>query len=299
MHKRANGKQVVFRLLVAAFISIAALGANPSSPESKTNETDALARQLIEKFTAADKKGVVVMDLEPAVGRPDSFGSWLAGQISASLAGQGQTVEVIDRHRLQASLEAQHLSVGEEFDVMKAVALGKSIRATTVVVGSYGAADNGIGMSLTAFRVSEYGVAQSTKFTVGVVFGKIPLTQEVSAHLNVPLDSLRPKDAVYRSGYGGVSVPSCVKCPIPSMHVPDIDLQGMLRAHPQGATVWLQFVVTAEGRVRNITVVQPVGYGFDEQYMKAVADWEFKPAVDADNRPVSVIYPFHISFNFK
>jgi len=68
------------------------------------------------------------------------------------------------------------------------------------------------------------------------------------------------------------------------MHVPDIDLQGMLRAHPQGATVWLRFVVTAEGHIRNITVVQPVGYGFDEQYMKAVADWEFRPAVDPDSQ---------------
>jgi len=61
----------------------------------------------------------------------------------------------------------------------------------------------------------------------------------------------------------------------------------------------LQFVVTAEGHTRNITVVQPVGYGFDEQYMKMVENWEFKPAVDADNKPVSVNYPFHFDFNFK
>lgn len=68
MNNRASGKQVVLKLLVAAFISTATLGANPPSPQSNTNETDALVRQLTEKFTEADKKGVVVMDLEPAVG---------------------------------------------------------------------------------------------------------------------------------------------------------------------------------------------------------------------------------------
>ncbi|GEM_PF-1116660 len=299
MNHRPNGKQVVLKLLVTAFISLSAFGASPSSPQSKTNETDDLVRQLIEKFTDADKKGIVVMDLEPAVGQSGSFGPWLADQLSASLAAQGKTAEVVDRFQLGAALEAQHLSLRGQSDVINAVAVGKSIGATTVVVGSYAAAENGIGISLAAFRVSEYGIVQSTRFMIGMVFGKIPLTQEVSTHLNVPLDSLRPKDGVYRSGYGGVSIPACIKCPMSSMHVPDIDIQGMLRAHPKGATVMLQFVVTAEGHTRNITVVQPVGYGFDEQYMKMVENWEFKPAVDADNKPVSVNYPFHFDFNFK
>lgn len=233
------------------------------------------------------------------MGQANSFGPWLADQISASLAGQRPTVEVIDRHRLGAALEVQHLSPRDESDVKNAIALGKSIGATTVVVGSYGAAENGIGVSLAAFRVSEYGIAQSTKFMIGMVFGKIALTQEVSAHLNVPLDSLRPKDGVYRAGYGGVSIPTCLKCPVPGMKVPDIDLQGMLRDHPQGATVWLQFVVTPEGHTQNIKVVQPVGYGFDEQYVKAAQEWELRPGVDADGRIVPVLYDFHLSFKFK
>lgn len=299
MNHSPNGKQAVLKLFVTMFISIAALGANPSSPQSNMNETDVLARQLLGKFTEADKKGIVVMDLEPAVGPADSFGPWVADQLSASLAAQEKTVEVVGRPKFRAALEAQHLSPPGQSDVRSAVALGKSIGANTVVVGSYGAAENGIGVTLTAFRVSEYGIAPSAKFLVATIFGKITLTQEAIGHLKAPLDSLRPKDGVYRSGYGGVSVPSCIKCPMPSMHVPDVDLQGMLRAHPQGGTVWLQFVVTTEGHSRNITVVQPVGYGYDDQYLKAVADWEFKPAVDADNRPVSVIYPFRITFNYK
>ena len=81
--------------------------------------------------------------------------------------------------------------------------------------------------------------------------------------------------------------------------MPDIDLVGLLRADPQGATIGLQFIVTADGHPRNFAVVQPVGFGFDEQLTKTAADWEFKPAVDPDNRPVPVIYPFLFAFTFK
>jgi TonB family protein len=191
------------------------------------------------------------------------------------------------------------LAPKDEWAIKNAVALGKSLGANTIVLSSYGFAENGMGVTLAAFRVSEYGKPQATDFTIGMVFGKIPLSKELTTRLSVPLDSLRPKDGVYRSGYGGVSIPACVKCPVPGMKVPDIDLQGMLRAHPQGATVWLQFVVTPEGHTQDIKVVQPVGYGFDEQYVKAAQGWELKPAVDADGKTVPVLYDFNLSFKFK
>jgi len=300
MEHKINDKQIVLKLLVILFSIQLVAGGKPAAAQSKSNETDDLMGQLVQKCLGADKKGIVVMDLEPALGQPGPFGPWLANRFASSLAGQDATVEVIDRQRIGTALGAQHLSVDTEFDVMKAVALGKSIGGTTVVVGSYGAAEKGLGISLAAFRVSEYGIAQSTKFLIGMVFGKIPITDEVSAHLNVTLNSLRPKDGVYRSGIGGVNIPTCIKCPAPaSMRAPDIDLLGMLRAHPQGATVWLRFVVTAEGHTKDVVAFQPVGYGFDEQYVKAAKEWEFKPAVDADNHPVSVNYAFHFSFNFK
>jgi hypothetical protein len=267
--------------------------------ESHNGPTETVVRQLAEKLTEADKNGVVVMDLEPTFGQSDSFGPWLSDQLSFSLAHEGPTVEVIDRLRLAEIRKSHGLPAPKQSDVRNAVGLAKSIGATTVVVGSYEAAEDGIGVSLVAFRVAESGKPQGTGFMIGMVFGKIPLSKEVRSHLSMPLESLRPSDGIYRSGYGGVSVPTCLRCPIPGMKVPDIDLQGMLRAHPQGATVWLQFIVTPDGHTQNITVVQPIGYGFDEQYVKSAKDWELIPAVDADNKPVPVTYDFHIAFNFK
>jgi TonB family protein len=267
--------------------------------EPHNGPTETVVGQLAERLTGADKKGVVVMDLAPTFGPYDSFGAWLSDQLSLSLAHETPNVEVIDRLRLREALKVQNLPSPSQQDVKSVVALGRSIGATTVVVGSYGAAENGIGVSLVAFRVAEYGKSQPRDFMICMVFGKIPLTREIDVRLGIPLDSLRPKDGVYRSGYGGVSIPTCVKCPIPGMKVPDVDLQGMLRAHPLGGSVLLRFVVTPEGHTQNIAVIQPVGYGFDDRYVKAAKDWELKPAVDADNKPVPVLYDFQISFNFK
>ena len=292
----------IIRHLILFFIALTAVsvhGASASSPQSNSHEMDDLGHRIIEKFTEADQKGIVIMDLQPAFGDAGSFGSWLADEVSDSLARQGQTVKVVDRGRLVAALDSEHLGPSDEWQVPKAVQLGRAVGAATVIVGSYGAVEKGIGVSLAAFRVSEYGMPPTAKFTICDVFGRIGLTREIIAHLSTPLDSLRPRDGVYRSGYGGVSVPTCLKCPVPSMQVPDIDLQGILRAHPQGGAVWLRLVVTADGHTRNINVAQPIGYGLDEQYVKAAADWEFKPAIDPDGKPVPATYLYHISFNFN
>lgn len=266
---------------------------------NSTSGTDAIAKELLDKFDEGDKKGVLVMDSQPSFGDASSFGPWLADRLAASLAGQGQNLTLTDRLRIGTGLESLHLAPKDDWAIKNAVALGKSLGASTIVLSSYGFAENGMGVTLAAFRVSEYGKPQATDFTIGMVFGKIPLSKELTTRLGVPLDSLRPKDGIYRSGYGGVSVPSCVKCSVPGMKVPDIDLQGMLRDHPQGATVSLQFVVTPEGHTQDIKVVQPVGYGFDEQYVKAAQGWELKPAVDADGKTVPVLYDFTLSFKFK
>ena len=133
----------------------------------------------------------------------------------SSLASQKQAVELVDRARLEPALQSQHLSPRDEWDVKSAVALAKSIGANTVVVSSYGYAENGIGVTLAAFRVSEFGAGPQAKFVVAMIFSKIPLSQELSTHLGVSLESLKPKDGVYRSGHGGVSIPACIKCPMP------------------------------------------------------------------------------------
>ena len=289
--------KLCFSVLVFICGSLHGLAANSLS--NKMSETDAVAQQLLDKFADGDKKGVLVMDSQPSFGERNSFGPWLADRLASSLMSQGQTLTLIERSRIGIGLESLHLAPKDDWEIKNAVALGKLLGANTVVLSSYGFAEDGIGVTLAAFRVSEFEARPPTRFVVGMVFSKMPLTQELNARLGEPLDALKPKDGVYKSGFGGVSIPACIKCTPPAPRVPDIDLMGLLRAYPRGAAISLQFIVTPDGHTRNITVVTPIGFGFDEQLTKAAADWELKPAIGPDGKAVSVLFPFQFMFNFK
>src|SRR5262245_10363773 len=119
----------------------------------------------------------------------------------------GEYLEVIDRARLKAALEDHHWSPKDAFDLKTAVMLGKSVGAEIVVTGSFGAFENEIGVTLTAFGVSGERIDGSN--------GKIPLTEEMEKHLNAPLQALRPRDGIFRAGKGGIGYPACIHCPAP------------------------------------------------------------------------------------
>jgi hypothetical protein len=290
----ADDKPVPVRMQIKTELNFDFSGMYSTSPPQPNvgNTIEAITRQLTDKFKEADKKSVLVVDLSTPEYPWLPFGAWLADQFSAAFAKTGHELEVVDRLQLKVAMDTQHLSPKDEFQLKNAIALAKSIGANTLILGSFGAAENGVGVTLVGFRLSELGPTQSNSSMIGMVFGRIDLTPEIASHLEVTLDSLRPKDGIARAGIGGVSIPSCVRCPPPSMHVPDIDLQSFLREKRGAGTIVLQLVVTAEGRVVQVTVAQPIGYGVDEQYIKAAKDFEFKPAVDADNKPVAV----HTSF---
>ena len=262
------------------------------SGQTKINDCDGLAQRLLSSLSATDRS-VLVMDLKDPDGQWQTFGAWLADQLSSSLAKRTGLIEVIERKRVAGALQERSLSGRDEFDPKTAVTLGRALGAQTVIIGSYGAIGTDVGVTLTAIRVS----GNESDFVV--VNGRIPLTQEVGAHLGVPLDSLRSKDGILRAGVGGITLPTCIKCPFPSMRVPDIDLRGLLRDKPHGGDVVLEFVVTPEGHATGVTVAKPIGYGVDEQYVKAAETFEFKPAVDPDDHPVSVHTSMSIHMGFK
>jgi hypothetical protein len=296
----ADDKPVPVRVQVRTELNFDFSGMySTSQPQPNAGNTiEAITRELADKLEESDKKSVLVVDLSTPEYPWLPFGAWLADQFSAAFVKADQ-LEVVDRFRLKAALDAQHLSPKDEFQLKNAIALGKSVGANTIVLGSFGAAENGVGVTLVGFRLSELGAPQSNSSMIGMVFGRVDLTPEIASRLAVPLDSLRPKDGIARAGIGGVSVPSCVRCTPPAMHVPDIDLQSFLREKRGAGTIVLQLIVSAVGRVAQVTVAQPIGYGVDEQYVKAAKDFEFKPAVDADNKPVAVHTSFTMTMNTK
>ena len=95
-----------------------------------------------------------------------------------------------------------------------------------------------------------------------------------------------------RPGLRGVTVPVCVYCPNPNY-------TDEARAAKFNGTVILQVVVTAEGRVENISVVRKAGYGLEQNAMKTVRKWKFTPAKGPDGSPVSTLVPIEVTFRLK
>jgi hypothetical protein len=204
----------IVAMLVLAPLSVA----HSQTPSSVASGMEAIAHQLADKLKDFDKKGVLVLDMSTPEYPWLPFGSSLADQFSTALAKSDHELGVVDRFRLKAALDAQHLSPKDEFDMKDAIALAKSLGANTLILGSFGAAESGVGVTVFPIRVSDNGIPQQRTFTTDLVRGKIALTREIAPLLEVPLDSLRPKDGIDKPGVGGVGVPllSQVCSPLPA-----------------------------------------------------------------------------------
>jgi TonB family protein len=292
-------KRVFAIAFAAGLLAGSSFCVNPAHAQDQPSLTDDLARQLNVKLTSADRKGVLVVDLTNPAGERQAFGQWLADRISLSLARQSSDVEVIDRTGLYATLRDQ-LPPGGKVDIKIANTLGNSTGANTIVIGSYGMIDNDVGITLVAYRVSEGVSPAMPNHMIAMINGKIPLTNEVHDHMVDPPESLRPKDGIYIPGVGGISMPTCIKCAPPSMHTPDVDVPGLVRDKRGGGDVAIKFVLTAQGRVTYAAISNPIGYGVDEQFLKAATDWEFTPATDPNNNsvPVHMFMIIHFGLRF-
>ena len=244
-----------------------------------------LASTLAEQIAKSGKKKVVVVDLEGPGAKPVPLGAWLADQLSASLTKAGKDLEVIDRARLRAALEQRQLSTRDIGNPKIANMLAELIGAEVVVKGSFAAAQNGVGITLAASEVPN-------RMTLGTTTGKIPMTKQMEAILEVPLQTLPPRDGVFKPGTGGVGYPSCVHCPSPSY-------TGEARRAKLNGMVVLQATITPQGEVSDMAVVKGPGFGLERNAVEAVRNWRFKPATDQDGKPVAVRVLIEVKFAIR
>ncbi len=87
---------------------------------------------------------------------------------------------------------------------------------------------------------------------------------------------------------GGISEPVPIYSPEPAYS------EDARKAKFQG-TVLLWIVVDTQGNVRNVQVLKHLGMGLDEEAIKTVSTWKFKPSV-RDGVPVPVQVEVEVSF---
>jgi TonB family protein len=281
-------------VILAFFIGVPVAQSQENSAPGKgvPPELVSLTNQIVGKVPETDRSAVLVLDFKGSDGA-SSFGGWLADQLSLAIAKSDNTLSVIGRAQLAEALDARHLSRNDTFDAKIKADLAASLGAHTVVTGSFGAADNGIGVTLLVQPILQVGKGVPPS---ELVRGKIPLTGVVSSNLGVPLASLRPKDGIFTPGAGGVSAVLCISCPratFPSSAIPTLRKPG--DASFTG-TVQLMTVVTVDGNVTNVQVIKGLGSDFDAAAVAAVSRWRLKPANDIDGNPVPVHQLIEVTF---
>jgi TonB family protein len=96
-------------------------------------------------------------------------------------------------------------------------------------------------------------------------------------------------DGIYQPGRGGVGFPACVYCP-------DAKYSDAARKAKFQGLVVLSIVVMPDGRAAKIEVVSGPGLGLDEEAVRAVSSWRFKPALGADHKPVATRIAIELQF---
>jgi TonB family protein len=81
-----------------------------------------------------------------------------------------------------------------------------------------------------------------------------------------------------------------------ALSMPDPEYSEEGRRKHLDATVILWVVVGLDGLVHDVRVQKPVGHGFDEEAIKAVRTWQFRPAMK-DGVPVTV--QINVEVNFR
>jgi protein TonB len=104
---------------------------------------------------------------------------------------------------------------------------------------------------------------------------------------------LGPGSGGYTGG-GVFSVGGGVSEPVP-IYDPDPPYSEQARKAKYQGTVVLMIVVDAQGNVRDVQVVKPLGLGLDEEAVKTVKTWKFKPA-QRNGVPVAVRLDVEVTF---
>ena len=107
-----------------------------------------------------------------------------------------------------------------------------------------------------------------------------------------PVQVLMFVEGAYLAGLGGIGVPKCMECPLPSY-------SDEARAAKISGIVVLHLIVTEEGHVTNIQVKRSLGHGLDEKAVEAVGNWRFMPAVGPEDKPVPVWIDFEVTFRIQ
>jgi TonB family protein len=276
-HRSASRLFILVALLAGATHAYA-----QSAPPAIDPAISRLAARIAEPLQKSHAKKVVVEELKGPDGLVHPVGKYLADRLSESLQKEFPDLEIIDRSQQEANPGNNQDSGDETAAMEKTKAWARELGASFVIVGSFAKASQGVGVSLSATACN--GAAK----WFGQANALVPITNEIAALSSDPIPS--PKNGIFRAGSGGATTPACVRCPAP-------EYTDKARAAQYQGVVILDAVVSADGQPEQIIALKGPGLGLEENAIKAVKKWKFKPALGPDGNPVTVIVKIEVTFH--
>jgi TonB family protein len=276
----------IYRALLVLVLSVALGAASKAQSTSTDSAIFGLAQRIAKPLQKGHARKILIAELTGPEGQTHPLGNWLAVQLSARLKENFPSLDILDQPPLKTDLKGAVDSPGSEPSsaTSQENEAARKLGAKVLITGTFAKASKGIGVSLSALRLDRSPVL------LGDTTGLIPISDEITALSADPIPSL--KAGVVRSGIGGVSLPTCIYCPSP-------DYSEEARAAKYQGTVTLLVTVTTDGRAGNIVVVKSPGLGLEEKSIRAVRDWRFKPAIDAEGNLIAAIVPIEVTFRLR
>jgi TonB family protein len=262
----------------------------PSIVQSKIdNLALRIANQIIHQKFEPPRPKVFILEYSSGQEEPRTrLSSLLADRLSDSLVGITDRVQALDPKTFFASARQNYYAEEDLRNTDFAVIVARELGATGVLLVSIQKVAN----ENLRLIVRPAGLGR-----IWLLDTVLPSTEQMRQMLNEPTlyplprsqsESIPEEPGVYKGGVGGVSPPSCIKCPDP----PYTDLARSLGF--QG-TVVLSLVVTPEGKVTSIRIVKAAPGGLTQQAIRTMQKALFKPAMK-EGKPVAVRVNYEITF---
>jgi hypothetical protein len=264
-----------FVLAVTAFFALNLQQIN-ARPSTFDDLGDALARQISD----AKIHRLAVAEFVTSEGEASPRGKYLAAMLCENWLQHHAKFTVVEPASFRQTLAEHKLTIQDLKSPESLKQAGATLGVEAVVLGTLSDTADGYLLTVTVRTISD-GASLLTK-------------EQPVAHSHV-LDSLAATNAdspasAPKAGVNGVGIPTCTYAPSPVFPA------GARKAKVHSAAVVLMGVVTQEGEVKSIHVVQDPGYGFAERAVEKLAEWRCKPARDKDNNPAAVKVPIEITF---
>jgi TonB family protein len=257
-------------------------------------DLESLAARILKRADKANCRPnsctVLVANFTNPSGSTSRFSIQLADSVSVELLAQGNGIQIVDRSRLLDYLTREHIASNALNDREAARWLATEFQANAVLIGNIEQLGDHFNLLVELLNIStdKVGPQETMQIAIPEPQKAFAPFEPYEAERSGPAVSATQGSTLPRAGVNGVGVPECVYCPAPQYSNP------ARKAKFNGNAV-MMVAITEEGRAADISVAKGVPFGLNEEAVKIINQWRFRPATK-EGKPVPVLTPIEINF---